>query len=179
MTLWKLVFWLAAPLVGVLILVVLVVNLRARRMVLRWAVEPAAELARVQKRVRRAARVVLVAAVGLTVVVLGLALMVTPGPGLPVLLIGIAILGTEFVWARLLIVRLRRALESLGETMGLGGQDEPPRDAGLVRRAVFRLGRALMGAAERVGVVRAVGWLSRVLRLDRLVSLPPPEKYEK
>jgi uncharacterized protein (TIGR02611 family) len=41
-----------------------------------------------------------VAIVGFAVIVAGLIMMVIPGPGIPAVLVGLAILGTEFVWAQ-------------------------------------------------------------------------------
>ena len=41
--------------------------------------------------------------VGLAFVVLGLAMLVLPGPGILVVILGLAILATEFVWARYLL----------------------------------------------------------------------------
>ncbi|MCL4785555.1 MAG: PGPGW domain-containing protein [Verrucomicrobia bacterium] len=38
--------------------------------------------------------------VGGTVLLVGIALLVLPGPGLPIMAAGIAILATEFLWAR-------------------------------------------------------------------------------
>ncbi len=43
---------------------------------------------------------IVVAVIGLTVLLIGIALLVLPGPGLPVVAAGLAILGTEFLWAR-------------------------------------------------------------------------------
>jgi uncharacterized protein (TIGR02611 family) len=42
----------------------------------------------------------IVGLVGGTVLLVGIALLVLPGPGIPIVLAGIAILATEFVWAR-------------------------------------------------------------------------------
>jgi uncharacterized protein (TIGR02611 family) len=41
-----------------------------------------------------------VALVGGTVLLVGIAFLVLPGPGLPIVAAGIAILATEFLWAR-------------------------------------------------------------------------------
>ncbi len=41
-----------------------------------------------------------IAIVGFAIILAGLAMMVLPGPGIPALLLGLAILGTEFVWAQ-------------------------------------------------------------------------------
>ena len=43
---------------------------------------------------------IVTAIVGGTVVLLGVAMLVLPGPGLVVLAAGLAILATEFLWAR-------------------------------------------------------------------------------
>jgi len=55
----------------------------------------------------RHARRLIVLVVGLTVLAIGVALIVLPGPALVVIPIGLAILGTEFVWARHLLKRLK------------------------------------------------------------------------
>lgn len=44
---------------------------------------------------------------GLTVALIGLIMFVTPGPGLVVLPLGLAILALEFVWARRLLHQVR------------------------------------------------------------------------
>ena len=49
----------------------------------------------------------LVAILGITIVLIGLMLVFLPGPGALVILIGLAVLGTEFVWARRIILRAR------------------------------------------------------------------------
>lgn len=55
----------------------------------------------------RMARKVAVAVVGVTVVAVGVALIVLPGPAMVVIPLGLAILATEFLWARRLLGRLR------------------------------------------------------------------------
>lgn len=45
----------------------------------------------------------IVLVVGATVIVTGLLMLVLPGPGIVVLLIGLAILASEFVWAQRLL----------------------------------------------------------------------------
>ncbi|MGQ9858088.1 MAG: PGPGW domain-containing protein [Thermodesulfobacteriota bacterium] len=56
----------------------------------------------------------MVAVVGGTVVLIGLAMVVLPGPATLVIPAGIAILATEFVWARRLLDRTR---EKFNETL--------------------------------------------------------------
>jgi hypothetical protein len=41
-----------------------------------------------------------IALIGGTVFLIGLAMLVLPGPGLPIIAAGLAILATEFLWAR-------------------------------------------------------------------------------
>jgi tellurite resistance protein TerC len=55
----------------------------------------------------RAARRVVVAVVGGTVVLIGLAMTVLPGPAFIVIPVGLGILGLEFAWARRWLHRLR------------------------------------------------------------------------
>jgi uncharacterized protein (TIGR02611 family) len=55
----------------------------------------------------RVARKAVVAVIGVSVVVFGLALIVLPGPAIIVIPLGLAILATEFVWAARLLRRFR------------------------------------------------------------------------
>ena len=55
----------------------------------------------------RFARKVAVAVIGTTVLAFGIALIVLPGPAFIVIPIGLAILATEFLWARQLLRRVR------------------------------------------------------------------------
>ena len=55
---------------------------------------------------RQARRFVLLI-VGGTVVLLGIVMLVTPGPGLVVIPAGLAILAVEFAWARRLLRRVK------------------------------------------------------------------------
>ncbi len=51
--------------------------------------------------------------IGFTVLLIGLAMTVLPGPAIVVIPAGLAILATEFVWARRLLERIKqRALKS-------------------------------------------------------------------
>jgi uncharacterized protein (TIGR02611 family) len=49
----------------------------------------------------------IVGLLGSTIVLVGLLLIFLPGPGALVVLLGLAVLGTEFVWARRIIRRAR------------------------------------------------------------------------
>ena len=73
-------------------------------------------------RALRHARRLIVLVVGLTVVLIGVAMLVLPGPAFVVIPLGLAILATEFVWARHLLHNLRdRAQNAVN---GLRGQNK-------------------------------------------------------
>jgi uncharacterized protein (TIGR02611 family) len=55
--------------------------------------------------------------VGSTVIAIGVAMLVTPGPGWLVIFLGLSILGAEFVWARRLLRRLKRTGARIGRTL--------------------------------------------------------------
>lgn len=56
------------------------------------------------------ARRIAVAVVGSTVLVVGIALIVLPGPAFIVIPVGLAILSIEFAWARLWLRKVRRTI---------------------------------------------------------------------
>jgi uncharacterized protein (TIGR02611 family) len=56
------------------------------------------------KQAKRVTKIV----IGLTVVMFGAAMLLLPGPGMITIILGLAILGTEFVWARTLIKRFEQ-----------------------------------------------------------------------
>jgi tellurite resistance protein TerC len=58
-------------------------------------------------RTMRSARRFVIALIGLTVLFIGIAMIVLPGPAVIVIPIGLGILATEFVWARNLLKRLK------------------------------------------------------------------------
>ncbi len=60
-------------------------------------------LAQVHPVIRRT----LIAVIGGTILLIGLLLIFLPGPGALVVLLGLAVLGTEFVWAQRVIRRAR------------------------------------------------------------------------
>ena len=62
------------------------------------------------------ARRIAVAVVGSTVLVIGIALLVLPGPAIVVIPIGLAILSVEFAWARLWLKKIRRTISGQGAT---------------------------------------------------------------
>jgi uncharacterized protein (TIGR02611 family) len=59
------------------------------------------------------ARRLAVTIVGFTVTFLGVVMLVTPGPGWLAILLGLGLLGVEFVWARRLLGRLKKGAAKL------------------------------------------------------------------
>jgi len=62
------------------------------------------------------ARRIIVLVMGMTVLLVGIAMILTPGPAILVIPLGLAILGTEFVWARRLLNRFRKEAKQLSGT---------------------------------------------------------------
>jgi len=59
------------------------------------------------KTIKQAKRLIKVV-IGFTVLLLGVIMLVTPGPGIVTIILGLAILGTEFVWAKRLMKRFEK-----------------------------------------------------------------------
>jgi uncharacterized protein (TIGR02611 family) len=74
----------------------------------------------------RSTRRLAVLVVGCAVLAAGLVMMVTPGPGLVVIIAGLAILATEFTWAEILLERAKK--------QALRAKNAAFRRAGLLRR---------------------------------------------
>jgi tellurite resistance protein TerC len=64
----------------------------------------------------RVARRVVIAIVGTTVLLLGVVMIVAPGPAIIVIPAGLAILGVEFAWARTWLRKLRVAISRKSAT---------------------------------------------------------------
>lgn len=62
----------------------------------------------------KAGRRIVVAVVGATIVLLGVVMLVAPGPAIIVIPIGLAILGLEFAFARRWLAKLRAAISRKG-----------------------------------------------------------------
>ncbi|MBT8092386.1 MAG: PGPGW domain-containing protein [Gammaproteobacteria bacterium] len=60
----------------------------------------------------KVARRITVAVVGVTVLLIGLLMIVTPGPAIIVIPVGLAILSLEFAWARHWLKRMRETISS-------------------------------------------------------------------
>jgi len=64
----------------------------------------------------RQVRKLVIAVIGFTVLAIGLALIVLPGPAVLVIPAGLAILSIEFAWARNLLKRMREKLSKTKST---------------------------------------------------------------
>ena len=71
-------------------------------------------LAPLPPRVRR----IMILLIGSTVVLLGVLLLVLPGPGILVITVGLAILATEFAWAEAVLARARERAERVVKKFG-------------------------------------------------------------
>ena len=57
------------------------------------------------------AKRLIVTVIGFTILAAGVAMIVLPGPAVVVIPIGLAILATEFIWARKLLVTVKERIE--------------------------------------------------------------------
>ena len=62
----------------------------------------------------KVARRVAILVVGSTVLAIGIVMIITPGPAIVVIPIGLAILGAEFAWAKIWLRKLREGLSNHG-----------------------------------------------------------------
>lgn len=53
-------------------------------------------------------RWIIAATVGTTLSLVGIVFLFIPGPGLPLIVLGVAILATEFAWAEVVFARIKR-----------------------------------------------------------------------
>ena len=74
------------------------------------------------------ARRIAVAVVGSTVLLLGVVMIVTPGPAFVVIPVGLAILSIEFTWARLWLKKVRKTIsEQAANSFGRRAEDHRSR----------------------------------------------------
>jgi hypothetical protein len=85
------------------------------------------------KTVRQAKRLIKVV-IGFTLLLLGMVMWITPGPGWAAVIGGLAILAAEFVWARRLLNKIKEK--------GVAAADAVLPKNGWLRRTVHRFGGA-------------------------------------
>lgn len=77
----------------------------------------------------RMARRVVIFVVGTSVVLVGIALIVLPGPAFVVIPVGLAILSIEFAWARMWLKRMRESITKGTQRLQARKADERRRAA--------------------------------------------------
>jgi uncharacterized protein (TIGR02611 family) len=83
------------------------------------ASEASLMIVRTVEQVRRAFRVV----AGFTLLLVGVVMLVTPGPGWLVIFLGLSLLAAEFIWARRLMDRMKREGERVRDVVWSIGSD--------------------------------------------------------
>src|SRR5579872_5420137 len=79
-------------------------------------------IVRTVEQVRRAFRIV----AGFTLLLVGVVMIVTPGPGWLVIFLGLSLLAAEFIWARRLMDRMKREGERVRDVVWSIGKGAPP-----------------------------------------------------
>jgi uncharacterized protein (TIGR02611 family) len=78
-------------------------------------------IVRTVEQVRRAFRIV----AGFTLLLAGVVMIVTPGPGWLVIFLGLSLLAAEFIWARRLMERMKREGERVRDVVWSIGKNVP------------------------------------------------------
>ena len=99
----------------------------------------------------RTARRIVVGAVGATVLAIGLALLVLPGPAFVVIPVGLAILGAEFAFARRWLRKLKQGANGVLQRVGGGGGPGPPKTLTLLLVLLLPLGLGAACEADSAG----------------------------
>jgi uncharacterized protein (TIGR02611 family) len=86
--------------------------------------------------IARSSRRIAVSVVGAVLLVAGLAMLVLPGPGLIIIVLGFAVLGTEYAWAAAALERSKRLAAQAGQ---------------VARDGAGRVGRGASGAVRAGG----------------------------
>jgi uncharacterized protein (TIGR02611 family) len=82
-------------------------------------------IVRTVEQVRRAFRIV----AGFTLLLAGLVMVITPGPGWLVIFLGLSLLAAEFIWARRLMDRMKREGERVRDAVWSIGKNVPATSA--------------------------------------------------
>jgi len=80
---------------------------------------------RTVEQVRRLSRI----AGGFTLLLIGIVMIVTPGPGWLVILLGLGLLAAEFVWARRLMDRIKRESDRVRSVVWRVTGNAPSKDS--------------------------------------------------
>jgi hypothetical protein len=79
-------------------------------------------IVRTVEQVRRAFRIV----AGFTLLLAGVVMIVTPGPGWLVIFLGLSLLAAEFIWARRLMERMKREGDRVRDAVWSTSKNPPP-----------------------------------------------------
>jgi uncharacterized protein (TIGR02611 family) len=82
-------------------------------------------LLRTVEQVRRLSRIV----GGFTLLLIGIVMLVTPGPGRLVIFLGLGLLAAEFVWAKRLMDRIKHQGERVRNAVWPSAKNEPVKDS--------------------------------------------------
>lgn len=96
--------WIASAIIAALICIA------AGMVLLGWASLPREaqdEAGRIARLTLKQAKKIVILVVGVTLVIVGIIMIVAPGPAIVVIPLGLAVLATEFVWARRLLIRYK------------------------------------------------------------------------
>jgi uncharacterized protein (TIGR02611 family) len=80
---------------------------------------------RTVEQVRRLSRII----GGFTLLLIGIVMLVTPGPGWLVILLGLGLLAAEFVWARRLMDRIKREGNRVRSVVWRTTKNAPSKDS--------------------------------------------------
>ncbi len=69
-------------------------------------------------RTMKQAKRLVVMVIGFTILAAGVAMIVLPGPAIIVIPVGLAVLATEFIWARKLLVTIKERVERMRKGNG-------------------------------------------------------------
>ena len=78
----------------------------------------------------RIAKRIAVSVVGFTVLAIGVAMIVLPGPAFVVIPVGLGILGLEFAWARRWLKTVKEKAEAVARTVTKSGSEPSPPKSG-------------------------------------------------
>jgi uncharacterized protein (TIGR02611 family) len=79
--------------------------------------------------IRQSGKRIAVTVAGFVVLALGVAMLVLPGPGLVLILLGLGILSSEYVWAQRLLRKAKEKAEQAKDAVLRRNEEAPPPDA--------------------------------------------------
>ncbi len=76
----------------------------------------------------RIAKRIVIGIVGGTILAMGIVMMITPGPGIAAVLVGLGILGVEFAWARHWLKKVKQKAQDVGRNISsmVSSKGKPP-----------------------------------------------------